>query len=750
MAGNADDGYRKAIALHRAGRFAEAEQVYRTLPEDANVLQLLGVLCYQSGRRREGTELLHRALEKDPDHAEALSNLGVILHEQKDFPAALAILDRAVKVAPGNPELLNKRGFILQDLERHEEAVVNFQLALDVAPQMADAWFNLGNSFQNLGRYDEAEAALRKAMALRPMDPDTLTNLGGVLLVNRKENDAVQLLARSIEIRPTADAYHNLASALSRLGRRDEAISAANTSIQLEPKNPRHHGLLALLFQGYKRNDLAIPAYRKALELDPADSFITAGLGLALNQEGRFDESLQVFASAPSLSDGTKIAAALTVPAIPMSSDEIEVRRQRVLNEIARLSKETLTVKDPLIEVNGTSFFWAYHHESELHMQQAAVDLYLKACPDLGYVAPHIDKPKKSGKIRLGVCSAHLNKHTIGKLFIRLISGLRDDDIEVFTLDAATFPDEWTKDLNSKVDRAYKLSIQYHPSRELISSLELDALFYPDIGMAPITYYLAYARLAPLQFMTWGHPASTALPNMDCFLSSVDLEREGSEVDYSERLVKFDELMTVFSRPQRPEITRADLGLPEDKRLYVCPQTSFKLHPDFDRVFSEILRRDDKALIVLITGNEKHWDDLLRQRFQMVMPDVASRIVFLKKLDLAHYLGLNMVADALLDTFYFGGGNSSLEAFSVGAPIVTLPGKMLRGRITLAQYRKMGIDDLIARDADHYIELALRLAHDKDWHREMSALIEERCHVLYDNHKPIDELRAFLHREIGR
>ena len=155
-------------------------------------------------------------------------------------------------------------------------------------------------------------------------------------------------------------------------------------------------------------------------------------------------------------------------------------------------------------------------------------------------------------------------------------------------------------------------------------------------------------------------------------------------------------------------------------------------------------------MIVLITGNERHWDELVRQRFSQVMPDVAGRIVFLEKLSLMEYIGLNMVCDAVLDTFYFGGGNSSLEIFSAGVPIVSLPGKMLRGRITLAQYRKMGIDDLIARDPVHFTELALRLAQDKDWHRDMSALIEERCPVLYNNKKPIEELRAFLRRECAR
>jgi cell division protein FtsZ len=49
---------------------------------------------------------------------------------------------------------------------------------------------------------------------------------------------------------------------------------------------------------------------------------------------------------------------------------------------------------------------------------------------------------------------------------------------------------------------------------------------------------------------------------------------------------------------------RKDLGLPENVRLYGCPQTLFKLHPDFDAVLAKILLQDPKGYIVLIGGEE--------------------------------------------------------------------------------------------------------------------------------------------------
>jgi len=738
------------MALHLAGKFQEAEAAYRVLPQgDPNVLQLLGVLQYQSGRAEAGLATLEQALSIKPDHPEALANLGVIHHGQGRFKDALACFDSALRVSPGSVDLLNKRGFVLHDLGRYAEAANSFRMAIEAEPRFVDAWFNLGNSQQELADLEAAERSFRKVLELRPDDVDAMTNLGSVLFHLRRPQEAAVVLNRSIQIRPTADAYHNLATAHSSQGLKEQALSAARTAIQLEPKDASHHRLMGNLQMAYKNTPGAISQYRKALELAPEDGPTHVRLGAALNQEGRFEEGQAVLANVPNPSAGMKIARALLVPVIPMSVDEIETARNHVLKEVGMLRQQDMLVEDPLRDVSLTNFYWSYHSKGELEMQSAVVDLYQHACPNLTWDSPNLVQ-KRSGKFRVGVVSAFLHRHTIGKLFLELVARLRCEDIEVFTFDCARNVDDWTQSLNSRVDAAYKLIPDLHSSRQFIADQNLDAVFYPEIGMDPFTYYLAYSRLAPLQFMTWGHPVSTALPNMDCFLSSVDLEREGSEVDYSERLVKFQELMTVFARPEGATLSRHDLGLPENKRLYVCPQSLFKLHPDFDDVIGQILRADDRGIFVLLTGNEKHWDELILKRFGKSIPDVVNRVLILGRLPIEKYLSLCCHADALLDTFYFGGGNSSLEAFSVGAPIVTWPGKMLRGRITLAQYRKMDFEDLIARDPAHYVELALRLAKDRDFHQAMHEKVLARCGVLFENPRPVEELRNWLRSEIVR
>ena len=91
----------------------------------------------------------------------------------------------------------------------------------------------------------------------------------------------------------------------------------------------------------------------------------------------------------------------------------------------------------------------------------------------------------------------------------------------------------------------------------------------------------------------------------------------------------------------------------------------------------------------------------------------------------------------VLDPLHFGGGNSSLEAFAMAAPVVTLPSRFLRGRITLSCYRAMGIDDAVVESAHDYIDLALALAQDRDRREDLRRRIHDASDALFDRTEAI-------------
>jgi protein O-GlcNAc transferase len=158
-----------------------------------------------------------------------------------------------------------------------------------------------------------------------------------------------------------------------------------------------------------------------------------------------------------------------------------------------------------------------------------------------------------------------------------------------------------------------------------------------------------------------------------------------------------------------------------------------------------LLRQDPEGRLVLIDGGiEGHQKRLLSERFNRAFPDVADHVIFLQQMPSEKFFGLLTLADAFLDIPTFSGGNSSLEAFAVSAPIVTWPQDLMRGRVTAAFYKQMGVTDLIATDAVTYLELALQLARDADLKQRMQADIQANAHKLFERLEAVRELEGFF------
>ena len=98
----------------------------------------------------------------------------------------------------------------------------------------------------------------------------------------------------------------------------------------------------------------------------------------------------------------------------------------------------------------------------------------------------------------------------------------------------------------------------------------------------------------------------------------------------------------------------------------------------------------------------------------------------------------------LLDSFPFGGGNTSYQGFAAATPIVTLPGDYLRGRGTLAHYRQMGFEDCVAPTAEAYAEIAVRLGTDRAFRERVAALIPARRGALFNDKRVVEDLARVL------
>ena len=134
MADDLQDLVGHALALHQRGMLADAERLYldvlRVQPDNADVLQLAGVLALQTGRAAQGVALIYRALQAGHRSAAAFSNLGEGLRALGRPEEALACYDRAIALQPDGPAAHYNRGNVLADLRRHEAALASYERAI--------------------------------------------------------------------------------------------------------------------------------------------------------------------------------------------------------------------------------------------------------------------------------------------------------------------------------------------------------------------------------------------------------------------------------------------------------------------------------------------------------------------------------------------------------------------------------------------------------------------------------------------
>ena len=744
---------------------------------------------YQAGELRKSAPICEQILNIDPDNAQALHLLALIAHQMGKNEAARWLIEKAIGINHTIFSYHNTAGNIYHALNKPDVAIACYNRAIALKPDFYEAHNNLGNAFYQQGSLDEAIAHCNRAIVLKPGSYGAHNNLGVVLLEQGKLDEAIACFQRALALKPDFyEAHNNLGNALYRQGELDEAIAHYNRAIALGPGfNGAHTNLgVVLLEQGkldeaiacfqralalkpdfYKaHNNLgialkeqgnlyeAVAHYNRAIALKPDYHEAYNNLGNVLNTMGKFEEAKASYQKAVELKDnyGIRIKLATLLPPIMPDREKVSLYRLQLDHAIDNFLRSGVILNNPLKDVGQTNFYLAYHGADNRDLQVKIATLYMTACPSLLYVSPHCKDSKgveKPRKIKIGFISSDFYDIAIGKHFRGVIANLSRELFEVYVFFGKKKSDVIAKFIEKNADVSVTLVPALEIARKQISECELDILFYTDIGMDPLTYFLAFARLAPVQCVTWGHPDTTGIPNIDYYISCEDFETVDAEMQYSESLVRMTNIPNYFYPPGAVELTgpqeiRRKLGLPDDKRLYVVPQSLFKIHPDFDAVLGEILRYDSNGLLILFEATQKALHMMLMDRFSQSIPDVTDRIIFLPHLRFNDFLSFISSADAVMDTPYFCGGTTSLEMFSVGCPIVAWPGRRMASRFTYTYYRKMGVMDLVCKDREQYIRRAVRLANDEDWKKQISEKILERNGILYNNADSVRELERFL------
>lgn len=607
--------------------------------------------------------------------------------------------------------LVKAKAFLLKSDPSSALAVLDQFLTYQ--PNAALIWMQKGLIHKSHLQMQPAFNALNKARQLAPNHPEILKRFGELL---------------------------------AELGKGKDAFIAYRKAIKLAPDDPELLNNFGGLLLENRQYEEAIPMLKKSAEIDGAQQSAFINLGMAYEQVGDIHAARVAYIHIEGrLADDDlfKLHIETLCAAVVADKGEIETYRSNFISTIKKYDDIVPLKLSPDQLTRGSafpSFNLTYHgyNVKEIHSLWGA--FYAKRIQPVA-LGPKNPKPK------IGFLVTHGHEGVFMKGGCGLIKNLSTDQFDLVVLMNGEESRNTIKNFVDREDISYQtFSKDLAIAVKEIAALNLDFLYYWEVGSDALNYFLPFYQLAKIQILSWGSPFTSGNPRIQYYWASKQVEGQNYSDHYSEEVSLFDSLVYYYYRIQTPQITktRKDFGFPEDRKIYLCIQTVSKFHPDFDMMLKGILEKDEKAIVALTIPKQKAVMNLLKQRFQQTIGTLSDRILFVPKVAIEDYPQRIALADVCLDTPHYAGFNTTYETLQMGTPVVTLPGEFQRGKYTEAIYRMTGLTAFIPRDEIEYADLAIRLAYDHEFKEELIQTFQKNAHLLFEQKEIIEEIEAFL------
>jgi predicted O-linked N-acetylglucosamine transferase (SPINDLY family) len=293
----AQEAFKKATTLHRAGRLKQAEEMYllvlESMPEHADANHLLGIVYYQAGIYGKAEKYIKAAIRIKPDHPFYHNNLGNVLKLQDDLAGAVTCFEKAIHLKPDYAEPYNNLGITLKAQGKSNEAIAALQRAVKLIPQYAEAYYNLGNVILDKGKLEEAVVSYKKALQHKPEYLEAHYNLGKVLKELGQLDEAAESFQKAISYRKDyAEAHNNLGNIFQEQDKLSEATDSFRQALRYRPGYAEAHLNLGITLQKMGKLETALASIKKALSINNAYGEAYIAQGNVQRKQSRFAEAV--------------------------------------------------------------------------------------------------------------------------------------------------------------------------------------------------------------------------------------------------------------------------------------------------------------------------------------------------------------------------------------------------------------------------------------------------------------------------
>ena len=278
-------------------------------PEEANALQLMGLIRQAQGQSIEAENFYRRSLAINPAQPHVHYNFGNLLYQQNRFDEAIASLEEAIRQRPNYADAFLRLGHAFQSRGDYQAAEKAYRQCLRVQPNFLMAKQSLGGVLNDQNRASEAERVLRQALAAGSRDPRQVAalqhNLGVSLNLQHRSGEALELFdAAQIAVPDMPIVDYNRGNALQELGRLKDAADSYRRAIVRNPLDMTAHSDLNQLLYRLGRDSEFLSSFDEAASLYPDMGQLPLAKGDFLFRADRYDEAIEAFERAARLMPG--------------------------------------------------------------------------------------------------------------------------------------------------------------------------------------------------------------------------------------------------------------------------------------------------------------------------------------------------------------------------------------------------------------------------------------------------------------
>lgn len=667
----------RAAELHKAGKFAEAAQLY------ADVLR------------------------RDPRNPHVKHMMALCLGRLGRLPEAVAALREASNALPGDADIASSLGNMLTQAGAREEAEAAFTRALSIKPRHGAAQAGL---FQLNASHHQLDD-LRRIVAEEPDNGEAALALGCAMiaagedpkLAEREWRLAVQREALSADRLTMAckKAFSDL--------RDREGLALLKTAVAFKPSDAALLCALGATLVDQQRYNEALAALTRALSVDPGHVNSLINLGTLYFECKQYNESLACYRKAM-ISAPENLQARLSFGKVARNVcewkdvEDSDAKLARLLERDGFVPGRRLDPFSPLSCHMTPADHLLFARDFARALRVGAKDALPPAPP-----------PDPNRRIRIGYFSRDFFHHATAFLAVELFELHDRETFEVF---AYSFSPDDKSEMRRRVVNAFDHFVEVGDMTHLeaarrIRADDIDILVDLKGYTSACRTEVMALRPAPVQVNFLGFPGSMGADFIDYIIGDRIVTPLEAAPNYDEKIVQLPgSYQPNDSRRAVSDLmpTRAECALPEDGFVFCCFNNTYKITPAVFHLWMRLLDQVPGSVLWLYEANATARDNLAYEAASAGID--PERLIFAPWTDVKTHLARHQHADLFLDTRPYNAHTTASDALWAGVPVVTYPGESFASRVAASLLHGVGLPELITSSLADYEALALALARD--------------------------------------